>query len=243
MIMIHREKRMGMTIPMVLVFATALGIFATYIIKNTQQYNRSNLTSFAQLQAHFVARAGMEHAMLKIKFLHRELYDAICMAQGRNPLFDFSQITDPVTPETAIKSYNPGPIYLFNSTDGFVPDRLFVPGFNRPGGAERRWLNAFMADLKSDPVDINGVTVNQVLSLKPLEAGIRNRMHEPFTNAEYGVTSLNIAAQEIAETGVGPSSRINNTAIIELVVQSNVSTPRNEIWDYEIRKTVRINRD
>ncbi len=234
-----KKKNFGMAIPMVLVFATALGILATYIIKNTQQYNRSNLTSFAQLQGHYIARAGIEHAMLKIKYLHRELYDAVCMAQGRNPLFDFSQITDLDNPASAIKSYNPGPVYLFTSGDGFVPNRLHVPGFTMFGDAERRWLAAFMDDIKSDPTTVDGTQVNQILSLKPLPAAIRDRMKEPFTNAEYGITALNIAAQEIAETGTG----INNTAVIEMVVRSNVATPRGEIWDYEIRKSIRINRD
>lgn len=231
-----------MAIPLVLVFATALGIVATYLIKNTMQYNRANVTSFAQLQAHFAARAGIEHALLKIKFMHRELYDAICLAQGRNPLFDFTQITDLDAPETAIKSYNPGPIYLYRNGQ-FSPNRLFTPGFSIGGGTERQWLDTFMSDIKSDPTVFDGITTNSVLSLKPLPANIRNRMREPFNLAEYGVTELNIAAQEIAETVAAGTSKVSNTAIVEIVVQSSVETARNEIWDYEIRKTVRINRD
>ncbi len=237
-----QTKRTGMAIPLVLVFATALGIVATYLIKSTQQYNRSNVTSFAQLQAHFTARAGIEHAMLKIKFLHRELYDAICLAQGRNPLFDFTQITDLNAPETAIKSYNPGPIFLYRSGE-FNPNRLFTPGFSIGGGRERQWLDTFMADIKSDASVFNGVSTNGVLSMKPLPANIRNRMREPFNLAEYGVTSLNIAAQEIAETGGAGASRVSNTAVVEIVVGSSVETARGEVWDYEIRKTMRINRD
>jgi hypothetical protein len=236
-----KTKRYGMAIPLVLVFATALGIVATYLIKSTQQYNRSNMTSFAQLQAHFTARAGIEHAMLKIKFLHRELYDAICLAQGRNPLFDFTQVTDLNSPEAAIKPYNPGPIYLYRSGQ-FSPDRLFTPGFSM-GGQERRWLDTFMSDIKSDATVFDGVSTNGVLSMKPLPANIKNRMREPFNLAEYGVTSLNIAAQEIAETGGAGASRVSNTAVVEIVVQSTVETARGEAWDYEIRKTVRINRD
>lgn len=231
-----------MAIPLVLVFATALGIVATYLIKSTQQYNRSNLTSFSQLQAHFTARAGIEHAMLKIKFLHRELYDAICLAQGRNPLFDFTQITDLNAPESGIKSYNPGPIFLYRSGQ-FNPNRLFTPGFSIAGGRERQWLETFMSDIKSDATVFNGVSTNGVLSMKPLPAEIKNRMREPFNLAEYGVTDLNIAAQEIAETVDASGSKVSNTAVIEIVVASTVETSRGEAWDYEIRKTVRINRD
>ena len=231
-----------MAIPMVLLFATALGIVATYIIKNTMQYNRSNITSFAQLQAHFAARAGIEHAMLKIKYLHRELYDAVCLAQGRNPLFDFTQITDLDAPEDAIKSYNPGPVYLYRSGQ-FSPLRLFTPGFAMAGGAERRWIDIFMEDIKSDSTSFGGVSTNAVLSMKPLPANIKNRMRDPFNLAEYGVKTLNIAAQEIAETTADGVTKVSNTAIVEIVIESSVETSRGEVWDYEIRKTVRINRD
>ena len=234
----RHKKRSGMAIPMVLVFATALGIVATYIIKNTMQYNRSNVTSFAQLQAHFTARAGIEHAMLKIKFLHRELYDAICLAQGRNPLFDFTQVTDLNAPESSIKSYNPGPIYLYRSGQ-FNPSRLFTPGFTINAGAERQWLDTFMSDIKSDTTNFGTTSTNAVLSMKPLPAEIKNRMRDPFNLAEYGVRTLNIAAQEIAES----AGTVNNTAIVEIVIASTVETSRGEVWDYEIRKTMRINRD
>ncbi|MGM0600303.1 MAG: hypothetical protein ACQETH_10875 [Candidatus Rifleibacteriota bacterium] len=237
-----KNAKKGMAIPMVLVFATALGILATYIIKNTQQYNRSNQTSFAQLQAHFVARAGVQHAMLKVKFLHRELYDAICLAQGRNPLFDFTQITDLDSPEDAIKSYNPGPIFLFTSSE-FTPNRLYVPGFTKNGGAETKWLDAFKADIKSDPVTVDGTDINSILSLKPLPASIFSKMREPFSQGEYGIRELNIAAQEIDESTISGVSKVNNTAIVELVIGSSVITARNQNFDCEIRKTVRINRD
>lgn len=238
----NKKSRAGMAIPLVLIFATALGIVATYIIKSTMHYNRANVTSFAQLQAHFIARAGIEHAMLKIKYLHRELYDAICLAQGRNPLFDFTQVTDLNSPESAIKSYNPGPIYLYRSGQ-FNPTRLFTPGFSISGGTERQWLNTFIADIKSDSSIFDGTTTNTVLSMKPLSADIKNRMREPFTLAEYGVTTLNIAAQEIAETTDVSGNRVSNTAVVEIVVKSTVKTARNEDWDYDIRKTMRINRD
>jgi len=236
-----KTRRNGMAIPMVLVFATALGIVATFIIKSTMQYNRANLTSFDQLQAHFIARAGVEHATLKTRFLHRELYDAICLAQGRNPLFDFTQITDPSSPGSAIKSYNPGPIFLYRSGQ-FTPDRLFTPGFKINTDDERRWLKAFIDDLKSDASTYEGVTTNEVLSLKPLPAEIKNRMRDPFKLAEYAVTELNIAAQEVSESS-DDSSKVSNTAVVEIVVKSFLITARDEKWDYEIRKTVRINRD
>ena len=228
----------GMAIPLVLIFATVLGLLATYIIKNTQQYNRSNVTSYAQLQAHFVARAGVEHAMLKIKFLHRELYDAICLAQGRNPLFDFTQIKNLDAPDEAISKYNPGPIFLYRQGD-FANNRLLTQNFSVDSGREKRWLNEFMADIRSEVTRVPAGDTNAVLNMSPLPNQISSLMKEPFNKAQYGIKALNIAAQEISEE----TSKVHNTAIIELTINSVVETARGETWDYDIKKTVKINRE
>ncbi len=234
-------RRQGMAIPLVLIFATVLGLLSTYIIKNTQQYNRSNQMSYAQLQAHFVARAGVEHAMLKIKFLHRELYDAICLAQGRNPLFDFTQIKNLDEPEKAISQYNPGPIFLYRQGE-FTNNRLLTANFSIDGGTEKRWLNEFMADIRSGITPTATGDTNGVLSMMPLPTHISSLMKEPFNKAQYGIKALNIAAQEISEDGAA-SSKVHNTAIIELVINSTIETARGEAWDYDIKKTVKISRD
>lgn len=234
-------NKQGMAIPLVLIFATILGLLSTYIIKNTQQYNRSNLTSFAQLQAHFVARAGVEHAMLKIKFLHRELYDAICLAQGRNPLFDFTQITSLDEPQKGISQYNPGPIFLYR-TGEFTNNRLLTQNFAIDGNKQKRWLNEFMADIRSGISPTATGDTNAVLNMRPLPDEIKNLMKEPFNRAEYGIKTLNIAAQEISEAGAA-GSKVHNTAIVELVINSTVETARGEAWDYDITKTVKISRD
>ncbi|MDD3149030.1 MAG: hypothetical protein PHD82_17200 [Candidatus Riflebacteria bacterium] len=235
------NDRQGMAIPLVLIFATVLGLLSTYIIKNTQQYNRSNQTSFAQLQAHFVARAGIQHAMLKIKFLHRELYDAICLSQGRNPLFDFTQITNLDEPQNAISKYNPGPIFLYKQGD-FANNRLLTTGFTIDAGSEKRWLNEFKADMRSQVTPTANGDTNAVLNMFPLPAQISGLMKEPFKKAQYGIKALNIAAQEITEGGAA-GSKVHNTAIVEMVINATVETARGEAWDYDITKTVKINRD
>jgi len=229
----------GMAVPLVLIFATVLGLLSTYIIKNTQQYNRSNQMSYAQLQSHFIARAGVEHAMLKIKFLHRELYDAICLAQGRNPLFDFTQIKNLDEPEKAISTFNPGPIFMYRQ--GVFPNnRLLTTGFTIDGGSERRWLNEFTNDIRSITVKSLAGDTNAVLNMTPLPNKIKELMREPFNKAQYGITGLNIAAQEISENA---GSKVLNTAIIELTIKATLETARGEAWDYDIKKTVKINRD
>ncbi|NCB40056.1 MAG: hypothetical protein EOM80_14940, partial [Erysipelotrichia bacterium] len=83
-------KKRGFAVPVVLVFATTLAVIGTFIFRNTKQYGSQTRINLSQIQAHYMARAGLQHAMLKIKFLNRELYDAACLSQGINPLFDFT---------------------------------------------------------------------------------------------------------------------------------------------------------
>lgn len=232
-------KKNGIAIPLVLIFATILGLVSTFILKSSQQYNKSNQTSFAQLQSYFVARAGVEHAMIKIKYLHRELYDAICMSQGRNPLFDFSLIKNEATPEAAIKTYNPGPIFLYKSGN-YTPTGVFTPGFNNQN--KDLWLNTFMSDLTSisasNPnIGPDGQTINATIDFANLN-DIKALMGEPFQQANYRVSQLNVAASEVTE-----GARVENNAIVELVIESSILTARDEPYDYVIKKTVKVSRD
>ena len=234
-------KKRAMAIPIVLILATVLGLISTFMLKSQQQYNKSNKTSFAQLQTYFVARAGVQHAMLKIKYLHRELYDAICLSQGRNPLFDFSLINsgDMKTPYKAIKSYNPGPIFLYGQGQ-YANDGVFTPNFNKTDCD--KWLKSFMADINSNTDDLAATEygkANLVLDLNKLDSKITGLMSEPFQKASYLVSSLNIAAQNIDDK----TSKVENNAIVELVINSAILTARQESWQYQIKKTVKITRD
>lgn len=245
-------KKRAMAIPIVLILATVLGLISTFMLKSQQQYNKSNKTSFAQLQTYFVARAGVQHAMLKIKYLHRELYDAICLSQGRNPLFDFSLISpdDENTPYKAIKSYNPGPIFLYSSGYlGLTNNGVFTDNFETKVRNANLWLNAFMSDLNSNSADnpnqINGTTTNMTLDLNNMPTEIKSLMTKPFKNATYKVSKLNIAAQNNNDSAV----KVENNAIVELVIDASVLVPKDsnpehdEPFGYQIKKTVKISRD
>ena len=235
-------KKQGMAIPLVLIFATIMGIVSTFLIKNAQQHNKQNQTSFAQLQSYFVARAGVEHAMIKIKYLHRELYDAICMSQGRNPLFDFSLITDPRNPGNAIKTYNPGPIFLYRSGD-FTPETgtIFTNMSNKTG--YDKWLRAFESDLTSNPNDNpnkdNNTTTNKVLDLMSMPEEIKKLIYEPYKAATYKLYDLGIAASEVEEK----ENKVDNNVIVEFKIKSEILTARDETYNFEIKKTIRISRD
>ena len=229
-------KRKGIAIPIVIVLAAILGLISTFVVKGIRQYSQSNQTSYAQLQAYFIARAGVEHAMLKTKLLHRELYEAICLSQGRNPLFDYSQIKgDNVS--TAIEEYNPGPIFLYPPNKCSQQNGVYTNDFNDSKEPNRNlWLNYFMTDLTTNPAD-NSLNVNKTLDLSNLSTDITSKMLQPpFKQAQYKVSKLNIAAQKIA-------SNAENSIIIEMIIDSALLTAREESWSFQIKKTINISRD
>lgn len=240
-------KKHGIAIPMVIVLAAILGLISTFVVKGIRQYNQSNQTSYAQLQAYFIARAGVEHAMLKTKFLHRELYDAICLSQGRNPLFDYSLIKDNDL-LGAIKPYNPGPIFLYTKGSFSKQTGVYTDNFEIKNGGEKTnelWLKTFMADLVSTP-EANEYGTNKVLNLNNLDESIKKELHEPFKFAEYKVSKLNIAAQQVNES----SAIVENNIIVEMVIDSSILTARGkeankeeETWNYQIKKTIKVSRD
>jgi len=222
--MINRRQQ-GMAIPLVLLFATVLAVIGTVLIKTTRQTSRQNLSSYNQLQAHFIARAGMEHALLKIKYLQRELYDAICLSQGRNPLFDFSR---------PINTTNPGPAFLYASGD-FVPNGFFTPGFANTNSMA--WVQAFTEDLVSGTT-LDGVQYNSCLSFTSPPAAVSGLMREHFTGG-YTVSTVGIAANNTVEQ----SAIVNNQSIVEVTVGASLTSARNETWDATLKRTVRVSRD
>lgn len=230
-------NRRAFAVPIVLVFATTLAILGTFIYKNTRQYNTQTRSTLSQLQAHFLARAGLQHAMLKIKLLNRELYDAALLSQGLNPLFDFNTITNHANPHTAISEYNPGPIFLYNN-GAFTRNGLFTKNFNPPGANNKNiWLMKFQEDIISG-IEIDGTKYNWCLNLVPNPPNdINSLLSEPFSG-QYQITSLNVAAREVSE-----GAKVSNYAIIELQVESLINNAKDENFRYVLKKTVKVTRD
>ena len=221
-------RRQGMAIPLVLLFATVLAVIGTVLIKTTRQTSRQNLTSHNQLQAHFVARAGMEHALLKIKYLQRELYDAICLFQGRNPLYDFSH---------PISATNPGPAFLYKSGE-FSPNGFFTSNFAIANDKHKAWLDTFTEDLVSGTTLPDGVVYNSCLSFTSPPAAVSGLMREHFTGI-YEVETVGIAANNTVEQ----SAIVNNQSIVEVTVRASITSARNEEWEATLKRTVRVSRD
>lgn len=240
--LMYMTRRRGIAVPLVLVFAAILLITGIFILRNTQQHAAQNRTSLAQLQGHFLARAGLEHALLKVKYLHRELYDAACLLQGRNPLFDYSRASPTDPGDLGISSQNPGPVFLYYENEA-APNRFFTPNFLTVVPSAGQWLDTFRQDIGSSVTTSDGVILNSVLSCSPLPSNLFNLMKEPFTG-QVVCSDINLLAHHVDDAKSGGADPIvKNQAIVEIVVDADITTARGEIWRQQMRKTVRVARD
>lgn len=241
-------NKKAMAIEIVLIFATIMGFMGMFIIKSSGSNNKQLELSTAQLQSYFVARAGVEHAMLKIKYLHRELYDAICMYQGRNPLFNYTGI-NVARPYESICATNPGPIFLYQRGE-FTPMTNSI--ITKIGGGSyskyKDWLEAFTEDLDSTYAD------NTCLNFKNLDKSIikamtpedgtgaktfsaQYKLHVDKTNPE---NSLGVSAFKTSENKKG---QLENNIVIHFTMDSIFTNSKGVSFDYQISRTVTISRD
>lgn len=238
-------KKKAMAIEIVLIFAAIMGIVGLFLLKTTQNNNKQLETSMAQLQSYFIARAGVEHVMLKVKYLHRELYDAVCLYQGRNPLFNYKGI-DSSSPYKSICATNPGPIFLFTSEEqgsdrpksGTVFSKMdtFTSG---PYSTYSRWLDKFKEDLNSTYAD------NSCLDMLNLDADVQAKMKlgssdfSPFKSAQYNLTSLDLGAFSVNEN----AGKIDNTVSISFTIESYYESAKQQPYNYKISRSITVSRE
>lgn len=238
-------KKKAMAIEIVLIFAAIMGIVGLFLLKTTQNNNKQLETSMAQLQSYFIARAGVEHVMLKVKYLHRELYDAVCLYQGRNPLFNYKGI-DSNYPYKNICATNPGPIFLFTSTEqssdrpksGTVFSKMdtFTSG---PYTNYSKWLDKFKEDLNSNYAD------NSCLDMLNLDANVQAKMKlgtsefSPFKSAQYSLTNLDLGAFSVNEN----AGKIDNTVSISFTIESSYESAKQQPYNYKISRSITVSRE
>lgn len=235
-------KKQGMAVPIVLIFATIMGFVAIFLLRNTRDSNAQTQTNMEQLQSYFIARAGVEHAMIKVKYLNRELYDAMCMQQGRNPLFDYSQIKDEweSTPWNAISEWNPGPIFLYPQGESYRLIKGVNSNMSGTTVASSTWINVFKSDLVSKE---NPIPSNSVLDISDAKAEIQNLLpgYVPFESGEYYVPEIRVSASKVKKNE--DTKKLDNNLIIEFTVKSNFLSAKGQAFDYEIKRTIKVSRD
>jgi len=82
------RKRKGLAIPIVLLFVVVTVTYLTMSSSTRSRVKKQNLASHTQKQAYYMALGGIQHALLKLRILQRQAYDAAALARGVCPFFN-----------------------------------------------------------------------------------------------------------------------------------------------------------
>ncbi len=121
-------SRRGMALIVALVLASVMMVTSLYLFKSGREYRSQLYHAVRDLQAQYLAMGAMQHAELKVRYFPTELYDASEYSLGKNPYFDFTELTpteyanlDPirraefssVAPHVHLAGpFNPGPRFI-----------------------------------------------------------------------------------------------------------------------------------
>lgn len=101
-----------MAIPMVVIFCGLMTIMVYYMTRTRLEAKRQNITQFNSLQAHYLAQAAIQQALLKFRVLPTEAYGATAVARGLCPFH--------VAPGGSTPATGPGKTQV--ALDTFVDD-------------------------------------------------------------------------------------------------------------------------
>ena len=83
--------RKGSALVIALVFSFCMMIVLGAMVFRQTTTSSHNKLPLLNKQAFFAARSAMQHFLLKAKLFPTELYDAVEISQGKNPLFNFTE--------------------------------------------------------------------------------------------------------------------------------------------------------
>jgi hypothetical protein len=142
-------SRRGMAVPVVILFVVVTFIFFTSMTISRQRVRQQNIVSFSQKQAYYLAMGGVQHALLKIRLLQRQAYDAASLARGVCPFFNMV-----------------GNKVMGNFSSPQLPNKCV------------RAMEIFLTDLCSpSPTNTNGIAFPANLGVPELGPGFANRWH------------------------------------------------------------------
>ena len=77
--------RRGFSIPMVLLFCSIMVVILLAFVQTRMNMKNQTRITFRQLKAHYLAQSGIQHALLKLRILPLESYDAAAISRGACP--------------------------------------------------------------------------------------------------------------------------------------------------------------
>ena len=87
----------------------------------------------------------------------------------------------------------------------------------------------------------NPISSNAVLDIDDAKAEIESLLpgYVPFVSGEYYVPEIRVSASKVKEV----SKKLENNLVIEFTVKSNFVSAKNQSFDYEIKRTIKVRRD
>ncbi|MBR4328866.1 MAG: hypothetical protein IKP71_03365 [Candidatus Riflebacteria bacterium] len=93
----YGNRKNGSALVIALVFSFCMMIAVGAMVFRQTSTSSHNKLTLLNKQAFFAARSAMQHFLLKAKLFPTELYDAVEISQGKNPLFNFTEFSGEYT--------------------------------------------------------------------------------------------------------------------------------------------------
>ncbi|GAB1355271.1 MAG TPA: hypothetical protein PLK28_12850 [Candidatus Rifleibacterium sp.] len=137
------QRRRGIAIPLVLLFVFVVSVYFFSMAFTRTETRRQGLSNLNQRQAYYMAMGGVQQALLKIRLLHREAYDAGSLARGICPFFNpygDNLVASNLTGAT--KTFKARNIFMTDLNSGQLPVSILNDGgaeFAMPNDDEFVW--------------------------------------------------------------------------------------------------------
>lgn len=79
------KSRSGFSIPLVILFCSVMVMVLIAFVQTRINMKQQTKVTFRQIKAHYLAQSGIQHALLKLRVLPLESYDAASIARGACP--------------------------------------------------------------------------------------------------------------------------------------------------------------
>ncbi len=196
------KKNKGMIYPMIVLMVFIFVVFIIVLQNFNVQNRRTNYRDVMRRQALYVAEAGMQHALLKLKVLQTDCFDALMNSQLKNPRFNFGQDLNKdgkidsgdIDDNPRSSTYNPGPIYITISEDekeAMLKDPQYSgnPEAGDLFGDLNIFIRDFISDIKFDAEKEVMVTSEDKITFKygyeALSVKILGEKWDPSNNKGY----------------------------------------------------------
>ncbi|GAB4269998.1 MAG: hypothetical protein Kow0029_06460 [Candidatus Rifleibacteriota bacterium] len=123
------NSKKGIAVPFALLFAVVASVYLFSLLFSRTEVRKQGMANLNQKQAYYMAMGGIQQALLKVRLLHREAYDAGSLARGICPFFNpygDNLVSTDLTGST--KTAKAMQFFLSDLNSGHVPIEILQEG-------------------------------------------------------------------------------------------------------------------